>query len=104
MLNYKKVQADTRPPYMGDNKMYSKFDKFMDVLFDVIERVAIVALVALVVFCLPGFWGVAMYCAGGLVNCVLGYSLAITSATVVYAVGRVLLTEIGYNGVSPFIL
>ena len=84
--------------------MYSKFDKFMDVLFDVIERVAIVSLVALVVLCLPGFWGVTMVCAGGVVNCVLGYSLAITSATVVYAVARTLLTEISYTGVSPFIL
>ena len=84
--------------------MYSKFDKFMDVLFDVLERVAIVALVALIVLALPGFWGVAMVCAGGVVNSVLGYSLAITSVTVVYVVSRVLLTEIGYNGVSPFIL
>jgi len=84
--------------------MYSSFDKFMDVLFDVIERVAIVALVALVVLCLPGFWGVTMVCAGGLLNCVLGYSLAITSVTVVYAVARTLLTEISYTGVSPFIL
>lgn len=84
--------------------MYSKFDKFMDVFFDVLERLAIVALVALVVLCLPGFWGVTMVCAGGLLNCVIGYSLAITSVTVVYAVGRVLLTEISYTGVSPFIL
>ena len=84
--------------------MYSSFDKFMDVLFDVIERLAIVALVALVVLCLPGFWGVTMVCAGGIVNSVLGYSLAITSVTVVYAVARTLLTEISYTGVSPFIL
>lgn len=84
--------------------MYSKFDKFMDVFFDVLERLAIVALVALVVLCLPGFWGVTMVCTGGLVNCVLGYSLAITSVTVVYAVARTLLTEISYTGVSPFIL
>lgn len=84
--------------------MYSKFDRFCDVFFDVLERVAIVSLVALIVLCLPGFWGVTMVCAGGVVNSVLGYSLAITSVTVVYAVGRVLLTEIGYNGTSPFIL
>jgi len=84
--------------------MYSKFDKFFDVFFDVLERLAIVALVALVVLCLPGFWGVTMVCTGGLINCVLGYSLTITSLTVVYAVARTLLTEISYNGVSPFIL
>jgi uncharacterized RDD family membrane protein YckC len=84
--------------------MYSKFDKFFDVFFDVLERLAIVALVSLIVLCLPGFWGVTMVCAGGLVNSVLGYSLAITSLTVVYAVARTLLTEISYNGVSPFIL
>ena len=84
--------------------MYSSFDKFMDVLFDVLERLAIVALVALVVLCLPGFWGVAMYCDGGVVNSVLGFSLSTVSVTVVYAVARTLLTEIGYNGVSPFIL
>ena len=84
--------------------MYSKFDKFMDVFFDVLERVAIVALVALIVLCLPGFWGVTMVCTGGVLNCVLGYSLAIASVTVVYAVARTLLTEIGYNGTSPFIL
>lgn len=103
MLNYRKVQAD-KTAIMGDNKMYSSFDKFMDVLFDVIERLAIVALVALVVLCLPGFWGVAMYCDGGVIEHVLGYSLFTTSCAVVYAVSRVLLTEIGYNGTSPFIL
>ena len=84
--------------------MYSKFDKFMDVFFDVIERLAIVSLVALVVLCLPGFWGVTMVCTGGVLNCVLGYSLFTVSCTVVYAVARTLLTEIGYTGVSPFIL
>ena len=84
--------------------MYSKFDKFMDVFFDVLERLAIVSLVALVVLCLPGFWGVTMVCTGGVVNCVLGYSLFTVSCTVVYAVARTLLTEIGYTGVSPFIL
>lgn len=84
--------------------MYSKFDKFFDVFFDVLERLAIVALVALVVLCLPGFWGVAMVCEGSLLSCILGYSLTIVSVTVVYAVARTLLTEIGYNGVSPFIL
>ena len=84
--------------------MYSSFDKFCDVFFDVLERVAIFALVALVVLALPGFWGVAMVCTGGLLNCVLGYSLAITSVTVVYAVARTIFTEIGYTGVSPFIL
>lgn len=84
--------------------MYSAFDKFMDVLFDVAERVAIVALVALIVLALPGFWGVAMYCDGGVFEHVLGFSLFTVSVTVVYAVSRVLLTEIGYNGTSPFIL
>ena len=84
--------------------MYSKFDRFMDVFFDVLERVAIVALVALVVLCLPGFWGVAMVCSGGVVNCVLGYSLFTVSCTVVYAVARTIFTEIGYTGTSPFIL
>ena len=81
-----------------------KLDDIIDFFFDLLERVAIVALVALIVLALPGFWGVAMVCDGGVVNCVLGYSLAITSVTVVYAVARTLLTEIGYNGVSPFIL
>ena len=84
--------------------MYTKFDKFMDVFFDVLERLAIVSLVALVVLCLPGFWGVALVCEGSAMSCVMGYSLFVTSLTVVYAVSRVLLTEIGYNGTSPFIL
>ena len=84
--------------------MYSKFDKFCDVFFDVLERVAIVALVALIVLCLPGFWGVAMYCDGGVIEHVLGYSLFTVSCTTVYAVARTLLTEISYTGVSPFIL
>lgn len=84
--------------------MYSAFDKFMDVFFDVLERLAIVALVALVMVCLPGFWGVTMVCEGSLLSCILGYSLTIVSVTCVYVVARTLLTEIGYNGVSPFIL
>ena len=84
--------------------MYTKFDKFMDVFFDVLERLAIVLLFAMVMLCLPAFWGMTMVCAGGIVNCCLGYSLFTVSVTCVYVVGRTLLTEIGYNGVSPFIL
>ena len=84
--------------------MYSSFDRFCDVFFDVLERVAIFALVALVVLCLPGFWGVALVCEGSLMSCCLGYSLFTVSVTVVYAVARVIFTEIGYTGVSPFIL
>ena len=84
--------------------MYSSFDRFCDVFFDVLERVAIFALVALVVLALPGFWGVALVCEGSLMSCCLGYSLFTVSVTVVYAVARVIFTEIGYTGVSPFIL
>ena len=84
--------------------MYSAFDRFVDVFLDVIERLALVALVALGMFALPGFWGVALVCNGGFVECVMGYSLFVTSVTVVYAFARTILTEIGYNGVSPFVL
>lgn len=84
--------------------MYSKFDKFMDVFFDVLERLALVALVALGMLCLPAFWGVALVCEGSALSCVMGYSLFVTSLTVVYTFARTILTEIGYNGVSPFIL
>ena len=81
-----------------------KLDNIIDFFFDLLERVAIVSLVALIVLCLPGFWGVTMVCEGSLLSCVLGYSLTIVSVTCVYVVARTLLTEIGYNGVSPFIL
>ena len=81
-----------------------KLDNVFDLLADVIERLAIVALVALIILCLPGFWGIAMVCEGSLMSCVMGYSLFTVSCTVVYAFARTILTEIGYNGTSPFIL
>lgn len=84
--------------------MYSKFDRVVDVFFDLLERLALVALVALGMFCLPAFWGVALVCEGSALSCVMGYSLFITSVTVVYVFARTILTEIGYNGTSPFIL
>lgn len=84
--------------------MYSKFDKFFDVFFDVLERLALVSLVALGMLCLPAFWGMTLVCEGSVLSCAMGYTLFVTSVTVVYAFARTILTEIGYNGVSPFIL
>lgn len=84
--------------------MYSKFDRVVDVFFDLLERLALVALVALGMFCLPAFWGITLVCNGGIIECVMGYSLFVTSVTVVYAFARTILTEIGYGSVSPFIL
>jgi hypothetical protein len=80
------------------------FEKFFDLLSDVIERLFITLLFCGFVCCLPGYWSLVLFAAGGPVFPVAAVVLFIGCAFSLYIFFRVVWFDLDFGGPSHFIM
>lgn len=94
------MESGTGPPYMG---VLIMFEKVFDLLTDVIERLFVTLLFCGFVCCLPGYWSLVLFAAGGAVFPVAAVVLFVGCAFSLYVFLRVVWFDLEFCGRSHFI-